>query len=61
MNVCIISFHDLGLHLHMLVLSHVSLLVLGYHGELLPLLLNIQSSANHTPCEVDLSGLVHES
>ena len=36
----------------MWLLSHVSLLVLGYHVEFLPLLLHKQFSANHTLCEL---------
>ena len=47
--------------LHVWWLSHVSLTVQRYHGELLPWLLNTQSSANHTPCEADLCNLAHES
>ena len=53
--------HDVDLHLHLLWLSHVSIFVLGYHVELLPGPLHKQSFANHTPCEVDLSSLAHES
>ena len=36
LQLCQRPGHDVDLHLHMLWLSHVSFLVLGYHVELLP-------------------------
>ena len=51
-NVDFFDRVDVDWHPHMWLLSHVSLLVLRYHVDFVPLLLHKQFSANHIPCEV---------